>query len=126
MNGNTLTVDTATFNEGGEAKFLAAGTVSTDQSYDETTERDIQMTVSAAVNLDFETPNSGMVYSHVLWITQDGTGGRVVTIRDGSNTEATWIGDEPAWSGLAAAALTKVSVFYSPSGTLYAMEFDAP
>ena len=126
MNGNTLTVDTATFNEGGEAKFLAAGTVSTDQSYDETTERDIQMTVSAAVNLDFETPNSGMVYSHVLWITQDGTGGRVVTIRDGSNTEATWIGDEPAWSGLAAAALTKVSVFYSPSGTLYATEFDAP
>jgi len=126
MNGNTLTVDTATFNEGGEAKFLAAGTVSTDQSYDETTERDIQMTVSAAVNLDFETPNSGMVYSHVLWITQDGTGGRVVTIRDGSNTEATWIGDEPSWSGLAAAALTKVSVFYSPSGTLYAMEFDAP
>ena len=126
MNGNTLTVDTATFNEGGEAKFLAAGTVSTDQSYDETTERDIQMTVSAAVNLDFETPNSGMVYSHVLWITQDGTGGRVVTIRDGTNTEATWIGVEPNWSGLAPAALTKVSVFYSPSGTLYAMEFDAP
>lgn len=126
MDGNTLTVDTATFNEAGEAKFLAAGTVSTDQSYDETTERDIQMTVSAAVNLDFETPNSGMVYSHVLWITQDGTGGRVVTIRDGSNAEATWIGDEPDWSGLAASALTKVSVFYAPDGTLYAVEFDAP
>ncbi len=84
------------------------------------------MTVGADINIDFEAPNSGMTYSHVLWLTQDGTGGRVVTIRDGSNTEATWIGDEPSWSGLAAAALTKVSVFYSPSGTLYATEFDAP
>jgi hypothetical protein len=126
MNGNTLAVDTATFNEVGEAKYLSAGSITTDRSYDETTERDISMTVGADINIDFEAPNSGMTYSHVLWLTQDGTGGRVVTIRDGSNTEATWIGDEPSWSGLAAAALTKVSVFYSPSGTLYATEFDAP
>ena len=122
MNGNALTVDNATFNQGGEVKYLAAGAVSTDRSYDETTERDISLTVGADINIDFETPNSGMAYSHVLWITQDGTGGRTITIRDGSNVEATWLGTEPTWTGLAASALTIVSVFYAPSGTLYAAE----
>ena len=122
MNGNALTVDTATFNEGGEVKYLAAGAVSTDRSYDETTERDISLTVGADINIDFETPNSGMAYSHVLWLTQDGAGGRTVTIRDGSNTEATWLGTEPTWASLSPSDLTIVSVFYAPSGTLYAAE----
>ena len=122
MNGNTLTVDTATFNEVGEAKYLSAGSITTDRSYDETTERDISMTVGADINIDFEAPNSGMTYSHVLWLTQDGIGGRTVTIRDGSNTEATWLGTEPNWASLSASDLTIVSVFYAPSGTLYAAE----
>jgi len=122
MNGNTLTVDTATFNEVGEAKYLSAGSITTDRSYDETTERDISMTVGADINIDFETPNSGMTYSHVLWLTQDGTGGRTVTIRDGSDTEATWLGTEPDWASLSPSDLTIVSVFYAPSGTLYAAE----
>lgn len=122
MDGNALTVDGATFNQGGEVKYLAAGSVTTDRSYDETTERDISLTLGADLNIDFETPNSGMGYSHVLWITQDGTGGRTPTIRNGSNTAATWLGTEPAWSGLAASALTIVSVLYAPSGTLYAVE----
>lgn len=120
--GGSTAFDTVTFNEGGEAAFLAAGSISSDRSYDETTARDISITAGADFNIDFETPNSGMGYSHVLWITQDGTGGRTITIRDGSNTEATWLGDEPTWSGLAASALTIVSVFYAPSGTLYAVE----
>jgi hypothetical protein len=122
MDGNALTVDTATFNQGGEVKYLAAGSITTDRSYDETTERDISLTVGADINIDFETPNSGMAYSHVLWLTQDGTGARTVTIRDGSDTEATWLGTEPTWASLAASALTIVSVFYAPSGTLYAAE----
>ena len=122
MNGNTLTVDTATFNEVGEAKYLSAGSITTDRSYDETTERDISMTVGADINIDFEAPNSGMTYSHVLWLTQDGAGGRTVTIRDGSNTEATWLGTEPDWASLSPSYLTIVSVFYAPSGTLYAAE----
>jgi len=117
-----LPIGTATFNEATEAKFLAAGSVTTDRSYDETDERDISLTAGADINIDFETPNAGMTYAHVLWITQDGTGGRTITIRDGSNTEATWLGTEPTWSALAASALTIVSVFYAPSGTLYAAE----
>lgn len=122
MNGSAFTADTITFNEAGEAAYLSAGSITTDRSYDETTARDIAITAGADFNIDFETPNSGMGYSHVLWITQDGTGGRTITIRDGSNTEATWLGTEPAWSSLAASALTIVSVFYAPSGTLYAVE----
>jgi len=58
----------------------------------------------------------------VLWLTQDGTGGRTVTIRDGSDTEATWLGTEPTWASLSPSDLTIVSVFYAPSGTLYAAE----
>lgn len=122
MNSNALTVDTVTFNQGGEAKFLAGGTVTTDQSFDETDERDIALTLGANVNVDLESPNSGMTYAKVLWLTQDGTGTRVVTIRDGSNTEATWLGSEPDWSGLGSGVLTIVSAFYGPNGTLYAAE----
>jgi hypothetical protein len=122
VEGTTRLGGAVTFDTVGEAKYLSAGSITTDRSYDEATERDISMTVGADINIDFEAPNSGMTYSHVLWLTQDGIGGRTVTIRDGSNIEATWLGTEPAWASLAAAALTIVSVFYSPSGSLYAAE----
>lgn len=108
--------------QSGQAKYTALGNIGVDQSFDGSNERDISLTATANFNIDFEAPTSGHVYAHVLWITQDGTGSREITIRDSANTEATWLGDEPVWSGLSAGALTIVSVFYAPSGTLYAAE----
>ena len=122
MDGYELVVDTVTFNQTGAALALSAGSITTDRSYDHTTPRDIAITLAGNFNIDLETPPTGTTYGLVFYLTQDGSGGRVPTFRDGSNSSATWIGDETLFSAQDPSELTIVSAWYSPAGVLYVSE----
>ena len=68
-------------------------------------------TLDQNATLDFDPASSGELRTFLLLVSQDGTGGRAVTINFNSlGTNITEMNTAPTWTGQAASKLTRVAV----------------